>query len=173
MAVTSLRRTARVYRAEAESSQTATGVSCESRFGGASASYVATPGGFVLAGRSSEFVVSAVNGSPEIHRCRTADPEGRRQSRTVDRAHTSGRPKSVGALAAWNRRDRCRSAEPRGHRPSRRNAAPAHPREREGNQPYGVDWSRPVARFEEAMAQKPNCASRFRTRPNAGLLRPI
>ena len=24
--------------------------------------------------------------------------------------------------------------------------------EREGNQPYGVDWSRPVARFEEAMA---------------------
>ena len=24
--------------------------------------------------------------------------------------------------------------------------------EREGNEPYGVDWSRPVARFEEAMA---------------------
>jgi len=26
------------------------------------------------------------------------------------------------------------------------------PGEREGNQPYGVDWSKPVARFEEAMA---------------------
>ena len=26
------------------------------------------------------------------------------------------------------------------------------PGEREGNQPYGVDWSRPVARFEEALA---------------------
>src|SRR5258708_14735401 len=26
------------------------------------------------------------------------------------------------------------------------------PGEREGNQPYGVDWSRPVARFEEAIA---------------------
>jgi phthiodiolone/phenolphthiodiolone dimycocerosates ketoreductase len=26
------------------------------------------------------------------------------------------------------------------------------PGEREGNKPYGVDWSRPVARFEEAMA---------------------
>jgi phthiodiolone/phenolphthiodiolone dimycocerosates ketoreductase len=26
------------------------------------------------------------------------------------------------------------------------------PGEREGNQPYGVDWSRPVARFEEAVA---------------------
>lgn len=26
------------------------------------------------------------------------------------------------------------------------------PGEREGNEPYGVDWSRPVARFEEAMA---------------------
>ena len=26
------------------------------------------------------------------------------------------------------------------------------PGEREGNQPYGVDWSQPVARFEEAMA---------------------
>jgi phthiodiolone/phenolphthiodiolone dimycocerosates ketoreductase len=24
--------------------------------------------------------------------------------------------------------------------------------EREGNEPYGVDWSKPVARFEEAMA---------------------
>ena len=26
------------------------------------------------------------------------------------------------------------------------------PGEREGNEPYGVDWSKPVARFEEAMA---------------------
>jgi phthiodiolone/phenolphthiodiolone dimycocerosates ketoreductase len=26
------------------------------------------------------------------------------------------------------------------------------PGEREGNQPYGVDWSKPVARFEEALA---------------------
>jgi phthiodiolone/phenolphthiodiolone dimycocerosates ketoreductase len=25
------------------------------------------------------------------------------------------------------------------------------PGEREGNEPYGVDWSKPVARFEEAM----------------------
>ncbi|AFP37552.1 Phthiodiolone/phenolphthiodiolone dimycocerosates ketoreductase [Mycolicibacterium smegmatis MC2 155] len=27
--------------------------------------------------------------------------------------------------------------------------------EREGNEPYGVDWSKPVARFEEAMATHP------------------
>lgn len=27
--------------------------------------------------------------------------------------------------------------------------------EREGNEPYGVDWSKPVARFEEAMATIP------------------
>src|SRR5271168_547412 len=26
------------------------------------------------------------------------------------------------------------------------------PGEREGNEPYGVDWSKPVARFEEALA---------------------
>src|SRR5258707_14290874 len=26
------------------------------------------------------------------------------------------------------------------------------PGEREGNQPYGVDWTKPVARFEEAIA---------------------
>ena len=26
------------------------------------------------------------------------------------------------------------------------------PGKREGNQPYGVDWTKPVARFEEAMA---------------------
>lgn len=26
------------------------------------------------------------------------------------------------------------------------------PGEREGNEPYGVDWAKPVARFEEAMA---------------------
>jgi alkanesulfonate monooxygenase SsuD/methylene tetrahydromethanopterin reductase-like flavin-dependent oxidoreductase (luciferase family) len=28
------------------------------------------------------------------------------------------------------------------------------PGEREGNEPYGVDWSKPVARFEEAQSAK-------------------
>ena len=32
--------------------------------------------------------------------------------------------------------------------------------EREGNEPYGVDWSKPVARFEEALATSVRCGTR-------------
>ena len=40
------------------------------------------------------------------------------------------------------------------------------PGEREGNEPYGVDWSRPVARFEEALATQRVLASIGYTTPS-------
>jgi phthiodiolone/phenolphthiodiolone dimycocerosates ketoreductase len=79
----------------------------------------------------------------------------------VDDAGLPCRPQQAGQDASGSGRDRYRPAQSGGHRAGR---APLHlltrgravlgvgAGERESNEPYGVDWSKPVARFEEAVA---------------------
>ena len=111
--------------------------------------------------RSSECRSSAFDRHTEVLRCREADTQGRRLARAVDDA---------GHLAARNRIGRLRlgvgvtDAGRRNPAVTAQAAATLHlltrgqailgigTGEREGNEPYGVDWSRPVARFEEAIA---------------------
>ena len=79
----------------------------------------------------------------------------------MDRAGLSGSQEPFRADEARSRRDGRRPPQSCRHRPGRRDAASAYAGrailgigtgEREGNEPYGVDWSKPVARTIEALA---------------------
>ena len=95
---------------------------------------------------------------------------GAGSARTRGSTHSLSHGQRLGHLAGRHRfnrarsghlRDRYRTAQSGRHGTGGGDAAPDDPRrailgigtgEREGNEPYGVDWSKPVARFEEALA---------------------
>ena len=108
-----------------------------------------------------KLVVPTLDCDTALPRYRQTRTQDRRPTRTVDDARVSRLPQTLCTSAARCRRHQCQSTQSGSHRAGRRDAAinhprPRHPRhrrrEREGNEPYGVDWTKPVARFEEAIA---------------------